>query len=55
MPNDLKNSSVKNPDHVVINTNDPDEPIEVYGNVFDIRLALDQTVEKWGGRMLFLE
>ena len=27
--------------------------IEVYGNVFDIRLALDQTVEKWGGRMLF--
>ena len=53
MPNNLKNSSVKKLDHVVINTNDPDGFIEVYGNVFDIRLALDQTVEKWGGRMLF--
>ena len=27
--------------------------IEVYRDTFGIRLALDQTVEKWGGRMLF--
>ena len=52
MPNNLKTHLLKN-STMVINTNDPDGFIEVYGNVFDIRLALDQTVEKWGGRMFF--
>ena len=40
-------------DHVVINTNDADGFIKVYEKDLGIRLALDQTVEKWGGRMLF--
>ena len=40
-------------DHVVINTNDAEGFIEVYEKDLGIRLALDQTVEKWGGRMLF--
>ena len=40
-------------DHVVINTNDPEGFKHLYEEVFGIRLALDQTVEKWGGRMLF--
>ena len=40
-------------DHVVINTNDAEGFIKVYEQDLGIRLALDQTVEKWGGRMLF--
>ena len=40
-------------DHVVINTNDAEGFIQVYEKDLGIRLALDQTVEKWGGRMLF--
>ena len=40
-------------DHVVINTNDAEGFIRVYEKDLGIRLALDQTVEKWGGRMLF--
>ena len=52
-PESLKNSSVHKLDHVVINTNDPDGFIDVYQNIYGLRLALDQTVEKWGGRMLF--
>ena len=46
-------SSVNKLDHVVINTNDPDGLIDLYRDTFGIRLALDQTIEKWGGRMLF--
>ena len=40
-------------DHVVINTNDAEGFIKVYEKDLGIRLALDQTVEQWGGRMLF--
>ena len=40
-------------DHVVINTNDAEGFIQAYEKDLGIRLALDQTVEKWGGRMLF--
>ena len=46
-------SSVQKLDHVVVNTNDPDGLLHLYKNIFGIRLALDQTIEKWGGRMLF--
>lgn len=46
-------STINKLDHVVINTNDPQGFKDLYGDVFGIRLALDQTVEKWGGRMLF--
>ena len=40
-------------DHVVLRTNSADRCIANYGDQLGIRLALDQTVEKWGGRMLF--
>ncbi len=46
-------SQVNKLDHVVINTNDPEVLISLYRDTYGIRLALDQTVEKWGGRMLF--
>lgn len=46
-------SPVRRLDHVVINTNDPDGIISLYKDKYGIRLALDQTVEQWGGRMLF--
>ena len=53
LPNKFSDTSVNKLDHVVINTNDPDGFIDVYQDTYGIRLALDQTVEKWGGRMLF--
>ncbi len=40
-------------DHVVINSNDPDGLVDLYRDKYGIRLALDQFVEQWGGRMLF--
>lgn len=46
-------TSINKLDHVVINTNDSEGFIKTYRDVYGIRLALDQTVEKWGGRMLF--
>ena len=46
-------STINKLDHVVVNTNDPEGFKGLYGDTFGIRLALDQTVEKWGGRMLF--
>ena len=51
--NKFPDSSISKLDHVVINTNDPDGFIEIYEGIYGLRLALDQTVEKWGGRMLF--
>ena len=49
----FKPDCVKKLDHVVINTNDAEGFIQIYEKDLGIRLALDQTVEKWGGRMLF--
>jgi catechol 2,3-dioxygenase-like lactoylglutathione lyase family enzyme len=46
-------STINKLDHVVVNTNDPEGFKSLYGDSFGIRLALDQTVQKWGGRMLF--
>ena len=51
--NQFPDYSISKLDHVVINTNDPDGFIEIYEGIYGLRLALDQTVEKWGGRMLF--
>ena len=48
-----ENDQVDRLDHIVINSNDPDGLIELYRDTYGIRLALDQYVEKWGGRMLF--
>ena len=49
----FENDQVERLDHIVINSNDPDGLIELYRDTYGIRLALDQFVEKWGGRMLF--
>ena len=40
-------------DHVVLRTADAADCINLFAEQLGIRLALDQTVEKWGGRMLF--
>lgn len=51
--NKFEPSMVNNLDHVVITTNDVDGFIEVYRDVFNIRLALDKFVDEWKSRMLF--
>ena len=40
-------------DHLVLRTDNGDACVELFRDQLGIRLALDQTVEKWGGRMLF--
>ena len=52
-PIDFAPSSPHKLDHVVINTNDADGFIEIYKDIFNIRLALDKTIEHWQKRMLF--
>ena len=49
----IANDQIERLDHIVINSNDPDGLIKLYRDTYGIRLALDQYVEKWGGRMLF--
>ncbi|MFK8019813.1 MAG: VOC family protein [Pseudomonadales bacterium] len=44
---------IKAVDHVVLMTNDADDCIRLFGQQLGMRLALDQTVPEWGGRMLF--
>ena len=46
-------SVVNKLDHVVIQTNDADGFIDIYRDIYNIRLALDKYVEAWKGRMLF--
>ena len=51
---DLKNSAtIDKLDHLVINTNDADGFLEIYKDIFGIRLALDKHIEHWNKRMLF--
>ena len=45
--------SINKLDHVVVNTNDADGFINVYRDIFNIRLALDRVIEHWKTRMLF--
>ena len=45
--------SINKLDHVVINTNDADGFINIYQDIFNIRLALDRIIEHWKSRMLF--
>ena len=45
--------SINRLDHVVINTNDADGFINIYQDIFNIRLALDRIIEHWKSRMLF--
>ena len=53
MPNHFNDASINKLDHVVITTNDADGFIEIYRDIFDIRLALDKMIEHWNTRMLF--
>ena len=53
MPNRFNDASINKLDHVVITTNDADGFIEIYRDIFDIRLALDKVIEHWDTRMLF--
>ena len=46
-------SVVNKLDHAVIQTNDADGFIEIYRDIYNIRLALDKYVEAWESRMLF--
>ena len=46
-------SRVKKLDHVVINTQNADNFISIYRDIYKIRLALDKTIEHWKRRMLF--
>ena len=50
---EYKISSINKLDHVVINTNDADGFINIYKNIFNIRLALDKVIEHWDTRILF--
>ena len=49
----LESSMVNKLDHIVINTNDADGFINIYKDVFNIRLAMDKFVDEWKSRMLF--
>ncbi len=40
-------------DHIVLRTGDADDCIRLFGEDLGMRLALDQEVPEWGGRMLF--
>jgi len=53
LPEAFEPSSVNKLDHLVINTNDADGFIDIYRDLFNIRLALDKTIEHWKSRMLF--
>ena len=50
---ELNPSSPHKLDHVVINTNDADGFINIYRDIFNIRLALDKIIKHWKKRMLF--
>jgi catechol 2,3-dioxygenase-like lactoylglutathione lyase family enzyme len=40
-------------DHLVLRTTSAEACLELFGDRLGLRLALDQTVPEWGGRMLF--
>lgn len=50
---DSSQPGIQSVDHVVLRTNDADDCIRLFRDELGMRLALDQTVEEWGGRMLF--
>ncbi len=51
--NKYSKATINKLDHLVINTNDADGFINIYKDVFNIRLALDKVIEHWKSRMLF--
>ena len=52
-PDKYSSDSINKLDHLVINTNDADGFIQIYQDIFNIRLALDKVIEHWDSRMLF--
>jgi hypothetical protein len=40
-------------DHIVLRSSDAEDCIRLFGGDLGMRLALDQSVPEWGGRMLF--
>ena len=46
-------NGIQSVDHVVLRTTDADDCIRLFGKDLGMRLALDQSVPEWGGRMLF--
>ena len=53
MPKHFDASFINKLDHVVISTNDADGFIEIYRDIYNIRLALDRVIEHWDTRILF--
>ena len=51
--NKYPEATINKLDHLVINTNDANGFINIYKDVFNIRLALDKVIEHWKSRMLF--
>ena len=51
--NKYPKATINKLDHLVINTNDANGFINIYKDVFNIRLALDKVIEHWKSRMLF--
>jgi len=49
----FNDASIHKLDHLVINTNDADGFIEIYQDIYGIRLALDKVIDAWKKRMLF--
>ena len=52
-PNEYSGYVINKLDHLVINTNDANGFINIYQDIFKIRLALDKVIEHWNSRMLF--
>lgn len=52
-PASAAETGIQSVDHVVLRTADAADCIRLFRDDLGMRLALDQTVEKWGGRMLF--
>ena len=51
--NKYPKATINKLDHLVINTNDANGFINIYKDIFNIRLALDKVIEHWKSRMLF--
>ncbi|MEM8497405.1 MAG: VOC family protein [Pseudomonadota bacterium] len=50
---DSSQPGIQSVDHVVLRTAEAEDCIRLFRDDLGMRLALDQTVEEWGGRMLF--
>jgi catechol 2,3-dioxygenase-like lactoylglutathione lyase family enzyme len=51
--NSLTSTGISGVDHIVLRSRDASDCIRLFGDKLGMRLALDQDVPEWGGRMLF--